>query len=447
MRRLVDALEGFEYVVWVDWHDIQPASEWWADICSGIEAAQSYLFIITPDCVSSPVCRKELAHAVSHNKRIIPVLFRRVEHDAIPEALRALNWIFFDNTDGWDASMATLKQAIETDLDWVRAHTRLEVRAVEWDVRGRKRDFTLQGNDLKEAKALLAKAGEKEPPPTVLQHAYMAASDKAEKRRRRLLTVTPGIVILFLVALFTYQQWLIQQARALSPMVEITGGEARIGPDPGPSGAATLSFPVDNLLVDVHEVSNSQYCLCTRAIGGCSAPTYDQVDVCDKDQALYPVTEVTLDQARYFCEWIGRRLPTEIEWEWFAGTPDHLDYPTGNTRPTPGEYNLQDPEEGPVGPWPIDEPGSDQQESGLLGLVGSVREWTTSRYLPYDDPRYRDKDISPDMLGPGEGFFVTRGGSWRTGPDSALVALRYNVLANEPRSDIGFRCVTNTGKR
>ena len=53
------------------------AADWLAEIYSGIEAADSFLFIISPDSVASKICTLEIEHTVKHNKRLVPVVWKR----------------------------------------------------------------------------------------------------------------------------------------------------------------------------------------------------------------------------------------------------------------------------------------------------------------------------------------------------------------------------------
>ncbi len=165
---------------WVDWEKLRPAEEWMAAIYSAIESAQAFVFIISPDSIASEVCHRELAHAVEHNKRLIPVVCREVSATTVPPALRSLNWIFFLNGDQFKTSLQRLVSAVDTDLAWVRMHTRLLTRAIEWKENDRRESLLLRGDDLAAAEQALADSGDKEPVPTRLQRAYVQASrDKA----------------------------------------------------------------------------------------------------------------------------------------------------------------------------------------------------------------------------------------------------------------------------
>jgi hypothetical protein len=57
---------------WIDWDDIQTGEDWWQSICRGIEAADTFVFVITPDSVASEVCRQEIDYAMQCHKRCLP---------------------------------------------------------------------------------------------------------------------------------------------------------------------------------------------------------------------------------------------------------------------------------------------------------------------------------------------------------------------------------------
>ena len=129
VRRLNDALSAADRDAWVDWEDIPPSAEWMDEIRRAIDAADIFIFVISPDSLASSVCQTELEHASEDNKKIIPVVRVDVDGEDVPELVRHLNWIFMRQTDDFDVGIQALGAAIETDLDWVRAHTRLLVRA------------------------------------------------------------------------------------------------------------------------------------------------------------------------------------------------------------------------------------------------------------------------------------------------------------------------------
>src|SRR5215510_5952010 len=138
--------------VWVDWEDIPLAADWRSEIHSGIESADNFVFVISPDSVASEVCSEELIHAIEHNKRLVPVLYREVkDYKALNENISSHNWIYFRETDDFETAFNSLIKTIDTDLDHVRVHTRLLTRAVEWENKGKNASFLLRGVDLQQA--------------------------------------------------------------------------------------------------------------------------------------------------------------------------------------------------------------------------------------------------------------------------------------------------------
>src|SRR6185436_10685672 len=81
VQQLNQALQADGLQVWVDWEDILPTADWWAEIQAGIEAAHTFVFVITPASAQSEVCAREIEHAVQQHKRIIPILQSELSPD------------------------------------------------------------------------------------------------------------------------------------------------------------------------------------------------------------------------------------------------------------------------------------------------------------------------------------------------------------------------------
>jgi TIR domain len=169
----------------VDWEDIPPSAEWMAEIERAIEAADTFVFVISPDSVVSLTCEDECAHAAACNKRIVPVVAREVDPQSAPERIRKLNWLFFRPTDDLEAAYNQLIEIIGTDLAWVRAHSGLLVRAKEWQANENDRSYLLGGTDLEDSERWVAQAFQRQPKPVELQLSYVAASRAEETRRQR----------------------------------------------------------------------------------------------------------------------------------------------------------------------------------------------------------------------------------------------------------------------
>lgn len=180
--------------VWVDWEDIAPAADWQQDIYDNIDAAESFVFVVSAKSLESQYCGKELVHAQERGKRIIPIACDAADPNTAPTALAQLNWIWCGDGDDRDIALAKLSSALETDLVWAKAHTRLLVKAVEWDARG-DGSLLLRGADLREAEQNLAANAGWQPAPTELQQRYVLASRRAAARRQRIMLGSAGIAL------------------------------------------------------------------------------------------------------------------------------------------------------------------------------------------------------------------------------------------------------------
>jgi eukaryotic-like serine/threonine-protein kinase len=179
------ALRQDGYDPWVDWSDIYPAEDWWQAIQRGIEAASFFIFVISPDSVSSKVCRQEIEYALQHNKRLVPLLWREgFSMEAIHPSISRHNWILCRETDSFEKAFTVLTTALNTDLDYVRSHSRLLVRAKEWQRKLLDKSFLLRGNDLLSAEQWLQQSRTQHPQPTALHQSYIQASREDEQARQ-----------------------------------------------------------------------------------------------------------------------------------------------------------------------------------------------------------------------------------------------------------------------
>src|SRR5688500_12058224 len=121
-RRLFEALSASGRDTWADWEDIPYSADWWREIQTGIDAAETFIFVISPDALASRVCQQEVAYAQSSHKRIVPILHRPVDEQVLAElwdkqawaatarqnwaALSKLNWLFFREEDPFDNAFA-----------------------------------------------------------------------------------------------------------------------------------------------------------------------------------------------------------------------------------------------------------------------------------------------------------------------------------------------------
>jgi len=207
-RLLMDAFEKHDIQVWIDWQDIPPSADWLAEVYEAIEQSDTFIFLISENSVVSEICSLEIAHAVKNNKRLIPIVVNEVEPTQVPGPLAALQWIFFNQEDQFGASISDLIAAIQIDQDWVKSHTRLQNRALEWSRKERSTASLLRGQDLARAETWLSQAAGKDPNPTALQTDYIFSSRQAADRRQRLgvIAALSGILVALTLGIWAWSQ-------------------------------------------------------------------------------------------------------------------------------------------------------------------------------------------------------------------------------------------------
>jgi WD40 repeat protein len=186
--RIRDDLQSSGLSVWIDVEGIPPTAEWRKEIFAAIEGANTFLVLLSPAWLDSEICRVELQHAVTHGKRIVPLLYHSIDGRETPEALASRQWLKINGEDPPSSSVDKIVRAITANPDWLRAHTRLVVRAVEWNDRKQDQSFCLRGTELQDAESWLRRAKDLEPNATDLQRSFVQASRRLADRRRRRLT-------------------------------------------------------------------------------------------------------------------------------------------------------------------------------------------------------------------------------------------------------------------
>ena len=194
--------------------------------------------------------------------------------------------------------------------------------------------------------------------------------------------------------------------------------------------------------MDEVEVTNNAYRACVAA-RGCDLPdagsgsysrdTYYQLPEFNN----YPVVYVSWLDARSYCTWAGKRLPTEAEWEKGARGEDGRLFPWGNTF-DPALTNTQDRGQEfllPVGQFPVG-----ASPYGLLDMAGNVWEYTADWFAP----DYYSTSPNVDPTGPSAsptGERVLRSGSYANYQHYARTANRGFVTPTSSTAFRGIRCV------
>jgi formylglycine-generating enzyme required for sulfatase activity len=220
-------------------------------------------------------------------------------------------------------------------------------------------------------------------------------------------------------------------------MVLIPGGEFLMGAEDGlPDARPMHRVYVGGFWLDKFEVTNRQYRQCAEG-GGCAVPK-DRSAYDDASRTEHPVTNVTWNQARGYCRWLGKRLPTEAEWEKAARGTDGRLYPWGNSdEMVRARAKTVDQKAVKNGTEPVGTLSFALSPYGVADLVMNVSEWVNDWYA---EEFYR---ASPprDPQGPVRGSFrVLRGGE----PTSRPLELRASYRGWDDVTywgpTLGFRC-------
>ena len=183
-ERLHIALEEHGFDVLLDRTDIAPGEDWKARLGRLIHEADAVVFTLSPHSTASTVCAWEVQEATRLGKRILPALIVKVLDADVPSELARLNFISFLKRD-FDLGIADLVSALNTNLEWVREHTRLSELAQVWENKSENTSQVLRGNALLDAERWLANRPTDAASPTEIQQAFIAASRNAATGRQR----------------------------------------------------------------------------------------------------------------------------------------------------------------------------------------------------------------------------------------------------------------------
>lgn len=214
-------------------------------------------------------------------------------------------------------------------------------------------------------------------------------------------------------------------------MVLIPAGEFIMGSDlkrtpPLEEPEHTVDLPA--YYIDVYEVTHGEWIrLLTESV---FEPEGDWRRFYSIGKEDYPVSNVTWEDAKTYCEAAGKRLPTEAEWEKAARGTEGIKYPWGETwdssKSNSDELAMRNTME--VGAMP-----EDKSPYGLYDVMANAQEWTADELSPYPD--------SPDRRNEAfrRNFIAVRGGSYAMKGRSMAIFTR-SAYPPDAQYGIGFRC-------
>ena len=459
---------GFD--VLIDRQEIYAFEDWWKRIEALIGRADTVVFVLSPDAVKSDVALKEVAYAASLNKRFAPIVCRRAEDGAVPEPLRRLNFIFFDDPERFDTSANALADALETDITWIRQHTEYGEAERRWSSGGKSNGLLLQSPTLDLAEHWLTSRPRNAPEPTKeIQNLVLASRKRASMSRRvRKLAQTSifGLLVGIIAVLvgwinhsFIAEQWhyvtvawpyvlSAAQEQALTPgqsfkecaqdcpeMVVVPAGSFTMGSPVGqgiesehPRHDVTITKP---FAVSKFEVTFAEWDACA-GYGDCDP----HVNADQWGRGREPAINVSWDDAKTYINWLSRfthkqyRLLSEAEYEYAARAGTQTAYPWGddvklnakamaNCDGCGSKWDRKQP--APVGSF-------ESNLFGLFDMVGNVHEWVED--CNHDSYQGAPTDGSAWTSGGHCSMRVVRGGSYinyaiaiRSGSHTAFAAV------------------------
>ncbi len=222
-------------------------------------------------------------------------------------------------------------------------------------------------------------------------------------------------------------------------MILIPGGRFLLGSSDGqadeqPQREVTLS----PFFIDQFEVSNAQYRACVQA-GNCTNGfnnSFTRVGYRDDAQFdNYPALGVTWNQAAAYCQSLGKRLPTEAEWEYAASGPTNFTWPWGN------EFDPALSAASAADVQPVDSFADGVSPFGLYNMAGNVGEWVQDTY---DANFYANAPAENPVNESGGGAAVFRGGSFaNTNGVFYTTSRRFAKARTQTDVDLGFRCAAD----
>jgi len=476
--RLQSALKARGIDAAIDRTEIEKGEAWWKRIQQLISECDTIIFVLSRASIGSKVCQDEVEFGESLRKRFLPIVIESLEGLRPPKGLTQLNYIFFTPnptagaTGDFDEAVGDIASTLETNIEWIREHTRIGVLARRWTSQDRSKDQLLRGTDLKVAELWIITRPAKAPAPSDDHHAFIIQSRQAEtQRKRRVMALTAALAI-FLLSVGVLAatgalepHFLRVQANRLTDlyaptfltrdreknlhfgeafkecascpeMIAIAPGEFVMGSDHSDSPedeAPTRTVKINyRFAVGRFEVTFFEWDGCV-AHGGCekegaAAPQFGR--------GRHPVINVNWEDAKSFVAWLSRhtgadyRLLTEAEWEYVARAGSQSRFGYGDDSEQMSRYAWYNTDA-------TREVGrKEPNKFGLYDTLGNVSEWVEDCY---DKDAYKTAPTTGASLPASDDCYrVLRGGHFSADDDHQSVTYR-NQMGGWRQSYNGFR--------
>ncbi|TEU18356.1 MAG: TIR domain-containing protein [Anaerolineales bacterium] len=405
-HRLADDLQRLGVQVWIAPESIRPGESWVRAIERGLAESSHMVVVLTPAALESPWVKKETEVAIARERRgliqVIPLALD-VQPWEVPPLLSSYQMVSF--RPDYDVGLSHL-----ADILSVRV-TPLE--PVSPPRRG--------------------------PPYSILPVRPAVGA----------IALVAALLIGGAVFLAIQGGKLAVLPPALPGMVYVPAGEFIMGSDEGDSTEQPVhTVYLDAFYIDKTEVTNVQVAQFLNEQGNQEEGGVTWLDIGDEGCLItesggqyqpksgysdHPVVEVSWYGARAYCQWTGKRLPTEAEWEKAARGTDGWTYPWGEGIDCDhAQYSGCGGRTVPVGSKP-----KGASPYGALDMAGNVWEWVADWY---DEGYYVTSQESNPRGPPSGDWRVIRGGSWYNEEAHVCAAHRYGYPPGFGIGFTGFRC-------
>jgi formylglycine-generating enzyme required for sulfatase activity len=457
---LVAALKVRGFEVRIDRQDLPKLEDWERELLNFIRQADSVVLIVSPHSLASKVVEWELEQVRLNGKRLAPVMIGDIEGVVLPREIAKINYLVFSDPTLLEQRADELASALNTDIAWIKEHTRLGELARHWLERGKPEDALVRGQDLTDADNWALRHPRGAPGVTVAQQTFLVASRAAEidrRRRRRLLR----LVLAMIVAVgMGYVGWSNRSylAASLSLLTDAMRPRVLTTPQEQALKARDVFKECSNcpemvvIAVGMFDMGSPSHRVEERPYHKVAIPrpfgvsrfevTFDEWDACFQvgdctyqpaDQGWgrghRPVINVSWNDAQQYAGWISRltgkryRLLSEAEWEYAARADSPKAYSwgdeigRGNANCNGCGSTWDNNRTAPVGSFAAN-------AFGLHDMLGNVWEWVEDCWhdqyegAPTDGSAWRAACTDDSLR-------VVRGGSWDDIPSDLRAAARY----------------------
>ena len=214
-------------------------------------------------------------------------------------------------------------------------------------------------------------------------------------------------------------------------MVYIEGGSFVMGTNEYEDQGPEHEVYTDPYYIDKYPVTFEDYSAFVEDTGYAIPKFWEDPELNGPRQ---PISGITWADAQAYAQWAGKKLPTEIQWEFAARGRDNRRYPWGNVDADTVRCNFGDY----LGmPSIVTMHDTGQTPDGIFDMAGNVYEWCANPFLPYN-PKGHSKEVAA-----AEPRRVVRGGSWHSPVEELLCTARKGIFPESQLATVGFRCVVD----